>query len=115
MKTLKDVKVGVTCTPAETAKGILEVMTKRRIRHLPVVDGDDILGIAVIGMNECPTDQPAHRMGDDNHFFTFEFHALVFGNQFADTLRHLLAGIAIRLEPVVAHGMNGIPSVGDLF
>lgn len=39
----------VTCTPADTAKGILEVMTKRRIRHLPVVDGDDILGIVSIG------------------------------------------------------------------
>ena len=40
----------VTCTPADTAKGILEVMTKRRIRHLPVVDGDGRLcGIVTIG------------------------------------------------------------------
>ncbi len=39
----------VTCTPGDTAKGILEIMTKRRIRHLPVVDGDDILGIVSIG------------------------------------------------------------------
>lgn len=39
----------VTCTPADTAKGILEIMTKRRIRHLPVVDGDEILGIVSIG------------------------------------------------------------------
>lgn len=39
----------VTCSPADTAKGILEIMTKRRIRHLPVVDGDEILGIVSIG------------------------------------------------------------------
>ncbi len=39
----------VTCGPKDSVKGIMEVMTKRRIRHLPVVDGDDIVGIVSIG------------------------------------------------------------------
>ena len=39
----------VTCTPADAVKKVLEVMTERRIRHLPVVDGDDLVGIVSIG------------------------------------------------------------------
>lgn len=39
----------VTCSPVDSVKSILEIMTKRRIRHLPVVDGEDILGIVSIG------------------------------------------------------------------
>lgn len=39
----------VTCTPQDSVKAIMEVMTKRRIRHLPVIDGDDVVGIVSIG------------------------------------------------------------------
>lgn len=39
----------VTCRPTDAVKSIMETMTVRRIRHLPVVDGDDILGIVSIG------------------------------------------------------------------
>jgi len=39
----------VTCGPAETAKAVLETMTERRIRHLPVVDGGELVGIVSIG------------------------------------------------------------------
>ncbi|MGE5478218.1 MAG: CBS domain-containing protein [Bacteroidales bacterium] len=39
----------VTCSPRDAVKSIMEIMTKRRIRHLPVVDGDDVLGIVSIG------------------------------------------------------------------
>lgn len=39
----------VTCSPSDSVKAIMETMTRRRIRHLPVVDGDDILGIVSIG------------------------------------------------------------------
>lgn len=39
----------VTCAPTDSVKGIMEVMTERRIRHLPVVDGDDVVGIVSIG------------------------------------------------------------------
>jgi CBS domain-containing protein len=39
----------VTCGPRDAVKSIMEIMTRRRIRHLPVVDGDDVLGIVSIG------------------------------------------------------------------
>lgn len=39
----------VTCRPTDAVKSIMETMTVRRICHLPVVDGDDILGIVSIG------------------------------------------------------------------
>lgn len=39
----------VTCSSADSAKQILAVMTERRIRHLPVVDGDEVVGLVSIG------------------------------------------------------------------
>jgi len=40
----------VTCSPADTVKSVMEVMTERRIRHLPVLEKDgDLLGIVSIG------------------------------------------------------------------
>lgn len=39
----------VTCGPADSVKSVMETMTERRIRHLPVVDGDEVLGIVSIG------------------------------------------------------------------
>lgn len=38
-----------TCTVADNAKKVLEIMTERRIRHLPVVEGDALIGIVSIG------------------------------------------------------------------
>jgi CBS domain-containing protein len=39
----------VTCAPGDSVKAIMEVMTERRIRHLPVVENDYLLGIVSIG------------------------------------------------------------------
>jgi len=39
----------VTCAPGDSVKGILGVMTERRIRHLPVVEKDELIGIVSIG------------------------------------------------------------------
>ncbi len=36
-------------TPKEAAIGALSLMTRRRIRHLPVMDGDRIVGFVSIG------------------------------------------------------------------
>lgn len=40
----------VRCTPDDTADEVMQTMTQRRLRHLPVVDGtDQIVGIVSIG------------------------------------------------------------------
>ena len=39
----------VTVSPADTAHACMALMTQRRIRHLPVVDGDTMLGFISIG------------------------------------------------------------------
>ncbi len=46
----------VTCSPGESVKRVLEVMTERRIRHLPVVEKDHLVGIVSIG------DAVSHRL-----------------------------------------------------
>lgn len=39
----------LTCGPGDSVKRIMEIMTERRIRHLPVVDSGDLLGMVSIG------------------------------------------------------------------
>ncbi len=39
----------ITVTPATGVLEALELMTRRRIRHLPVVNGDDMIGFISIG------------------------------------------------------------------
>lgn len=39
----------ITCGPDMDLPGALELMTDNRIRHLPVVDGDGLLGVISIG------------------------------------------------------------------
>lgn len=38
-----------TCAPADTLRHLLAVMTERRFRHLPVVEGGKLVGIVSIG------------------------------------------------------------------
>lgn len=38
-----------SCSPDDDLDRVLAVMTQRRIRHLPVVDGDGVVGIVSIG------------------------------------------------------------------
>ena len=51
-----DLKVGdvmtspaITVGPSEVAIGALSLMTQRRVRHLPVVDGGRVIGLVSIG------------------------------------------------------------------
>jgi CBS domain-containing protein len=39
----------VTCKPADTADDILSVMTNNRVRHLPVMEEGQLIGIVSIG------------------------------------------------------------------
>jgi len=39
----------LTCSQSHSVKHILEVMTEKRIRHLPVVESDELVGIVSIG------------------------------------------------------------------
>jgi CBS domain-containing protein len=39
----------VTCGPDDTVKHLMAEMTRRRVRHLPVVAGDRLVGIVSIG------------------------------------------------------------------
>ena len=38
-----------TCAMCDTSRGVLEVMTDRRIRHMPVVDDGELCGMVSIG------------------------------------------------------------------
>jgi CBS domain-containing protein len=39
----------VTCTRAETISSIMELMTAGKFRHLPVVEGNKLIGVISIG------------------------------------------------------------------
>ena len=39
----------ISCSPGDSIIEIMELMTERRIRHLPVMQGDTLLGIISIG------------------------------------------------------------------
>jgi len=39
----------VTCTPQDTADAVLEMMTSGRFRHMPVMEGTNMLGLISIG------------------------------------------------------------------
>lgn len=39
----------ITCSPSDSLDKVMAVMTERRIRHLPVVEGKRLLGVVSIG------------------------------------------------------------------
>jgi CBS domain-containing protein len=39
----------ITCSPADTVDRVMAVMTDRRVRHLPVIEGSRLAGIISIG------------------------------------------------------------------
>ncbi len=48
---VRDIMSGnvVTATPLDTSDRCMQLMTDQRIRHLPVVDGGDVVGVISIG------------------------------------------------------------------
>lgn len=39
----------LTCAPGDAAKDLMETITRQRVRHLPVLDGHDLVGVVSIG------------------------------------------------------------------
>ncbi len=39
----------ISCTASDTSDAVLEKMTSGRFRHMPVMDGDDMIGLISIG------------------------------------------------------------------
>ena len=48
----------ITCTPDDTVQQVMAEMTRRRVRHLPVIDNGGLVGIISIG------DVVKHRLGE---------------------------------------------------
>jgi CBS domain-containing protein len=51
-------KAVVVCSPEDSVTDVMKLMTQRRIRHVPVKDGDQLVGIISIG------DVLKHRLGE---------------------------------------------------
>jgi CBS domain-containing protein len=51
-------KVVLVCSPEDSITDVMKLMTQRRIRHLPVKDGAQLVGIVSIG------DVLKHRLGE---------------------------------------------------
>jgi CBS domain-containing protein len=51
-------KVVLVCSPEDSITDVMKLMTQRRIRHLPVKDGAQLVGIISIG------DVLKHRLGE---------------------------------------------------
>ena len=51
-------KAVVVCSPEDSIADVMKLMTQRRIRHVPVKDGDQLVGIISIG------DVLKHRLGE---------------------------------------------------
>jgi predicted transcriptional regulator len=51
-------KAVVVCSPEDSITDVMKLMTQRRIRHVPVKDGDRLVGIVSIG------DVLKHRLGE---------------------------------------------------
>jgi CBS domain-containing protein len=39
----------ITCTPGDSVAEVARIMTMRRIRHIPVMDGGRVVGVVSIG------------------------------------------------------------------
>ena len=55
----------VSITSRETVEDAMRVMTERRIRHLPVIDGGTVLGVVSIGdLVKCVIEDQRHLIED---------------------------------------------------
>jgi CBS domain-containing protein len=61
----------VTVAPTVTVEQCLELVTNRRIRHLPVVDGDEVMGVISIGdLVKSVIEQQRQELGQLQQYIT---------------------------------------------
>ena len=61
----------VTVTPADTVEDCLQLVTDRRIRHLPVLDGDEVVGVISIGdLVKSVIEQQRQELGQLQQYIT---------------------------------------------
>jgi CBS domain-containing protein len=61
----------VTVAPTVTVEQCLELVTNRRIRHLPVVDGDEVIGVISIGdLVKSVIEQQRQELGQLQQYIT---------------------------------------------
>lgn len=59
----------VTASPEDTVEDAMRMMTARRIRHLPVMRGDTILGVVSIGdLVKSVIEEQQHTISDLQHY-----------------------------------------------
>jgi CBS domain-containing protein len=59
----------ITLSPDSTVDAAMRLMTDRRIRHLPIVSGDKVVGVVSIGdLVKCVIDEQQHTI-DDLHSY----------------------------------------------
>ena len=60
-----------TCRPEDDVDRIAETMTERRVRHMPVFNGDDLVGLVSIGdVVKSRIEQLEHDRGQLEHYIT---------------------------------------------
>ena len=60
-----------TCRPEDDVDRIAETMTERRVRHMPVFNGDDLVGLISIGdVVKSRIEQLEHDRGQLEHYIT---------------------------------------------
>ncbi len=66
----------VVCVgPDETVEACMALMTEKRVRHLPVVDGERVIGIVSIG-------DLVKRIIDNEHFTIHQLESYIYGERF---------------------------------
>ncbi len=61
----------VTCAPEDSIVGLMALMTERRFRHVPVKDGDRLVGIVTLGdVVKCRVDEVEREAASMREYIT---------------------------------------------
>ncbi len=61
----------ITCAPEDSIVGLMALMTERRFRHVPVKDGDRLVGIVTLGdVVKCRVDEVEREAASMREYIT---------------------------------------------